>query len=119
MLSGLLFEEKVEPALSDDLEWKYLEIVFALLRKGVSLQKARCLLNDASKTVFGAHEGFCILRGKNEKHVFSNQLPILIPVSKILQENLDTLQWTNISLWFSLDRMQGGNSPVQPMPDKE
>lgn len=112
-------EEKVEPALSDDLEWQYLEIVFALLRKGVSLQKARCLPNDASKTVFGAHEGFYILRGKSEKHVFSNQLSILIPVSKILQENLDTLQWTNISLWCSLARMQGGNSPVQPMPDKE
>lgn len=96
-----------------------MEIVFALLRKRVPLQKARCLFNDASKTVFGAHRDFCILKGKSEKHVFSNQLISLTPISKVLQENLKTLQWTNISLGFFLAEMQGKNSPVQPMPDKE
>ena len=50
-----------------------MEIVFVLLRKGVSLQKARHLFNDASKTVLGAHEGFCILKGKSEKHVVSKE----------------------------------------------
>lgn len=57
----MLFEEKVELVHADGLEWKCLEIVFALLRKGASLQKARCLFNDASKALSEAHEAFCII----------------------------------------------------------
>lgn len=94
--------ERVELVLSDDLEWNCLKTVFALLRRGVSLYKATCLFKDTSKTPFETHEGFCIIKRQSEKHVFSNQLSILIPVSNILQENLETLRWTNISLWFSL-----------------
>lgn len=94
-------------------------MVFAMLRRGVSLQKTRCLFNDASKTVLGAHEDFCILKRTSEKHVFSNQLSILMPMGKVLEENLEILQWTNIFLWFFLAEIQGKNSPVQPIPDKE
>lgn len=87
--------------------------------KDVSLQKARCLLNDTSKMLFEAHKGFCIIKRQPKKYVFSNQLSILVLVLKILQENLKTLQWTDISLWCLLASIQGRSSSEQPMSDKK